>query len=161
MKKLLSLIAVIGVIAGAALFVPGNAQAASADLVVYGKIFTSEGSEIVEAFAVKDGKYVYIGSKEGAEAFVEVDCARQMFLEDERGSIRAGKYADFLLVNKDVLTCPVMEIHTAKPEATYFEGKKVYEAPRTERPISELGEELRAQYGENKKITDGKLGGSP
>ena len=73
-----------------------EADRTPADLVVYGKIFTSEGSEIVEAFAVKDGKYVYVGSKKGAEAFVEVDCARQMFLEDERGSIRAGKYADFL-----------------------------------------------------------------
>ena len=37
-----------------------------------------------------------------------------------------GKYADFLLVDKDVLTCPVTEIHTAKPAATYFEGKKVF-----------------------------------
>ena len=42
-----------------------------ADLVVYGKIFTSENNQIVEAFAVKDGKYVYVGDKAGAEAFVE------------------------------------------------------------------------------------------
>lgn len=36
-----------------------------ADTVVYGKIFTSEKQDsIVEAFAVKDGKYVYVGSKE-------------------------------------------------------------------------------------------------
>ena len=49
-----------------------------------------------------------------------------MFLENERGSISKGKYADFLLVTKDVLTCPVTEIHTAKPAATYFEGKKVF-----------------------------------
>ena len=43
----------------------------SADLVVYGKIFTSEDNQIVEAFAVKDGKYVYVGDKKGAEAFIE------------------------------------------------------------------------------------------
>jgi predicted amidohydrolase YtcJ len=49
-----------------------------------------------------------------------------MFLENERGSIKAGKYADFLLLDKDVLTCPVKEIHEAKPTATYFEGKKVF-----------------------------------
>ena len=49
-----------------------------------------------------------------------------MFIENERGSIKAGKYADFLFVNKDVLTCPFTEIHTAKTEATYFEGKKVF-----------------------------------
>ena len=42
-----------------------------ADLVVYGKVFTSESNQIVEAFAVKDGKYVYVGDKEGAKAFIE------------------------------------------------------------------------------------------
>ena len=42
-----------------------------ADLVVYGKIFTSDNNLIVEAFAVKDGKYVYVGDKKGAEAFIE------------------------------------------------------------------------------------------
>ena len=36
-----------------------------ANLVVYGKIFTSEGNQVVEAFAVKDGKYVYVGDKQG------------------------------------------------------------------------------------------------
>ena len=55
-----------------------------------------------------------------------INVARQMFLEDERGSIKTGKYADFLLVTKDVLTCPVTEIHEAKPAATYFEGKQVF-----------------------------------
>lgn len=48
-----------------------SSQAEEADLVVYGKIFTSEGNQIVEAFAVKDGKYVYVGDKKGAEAFIE------------------------------------------------------------------------------------------
>ncbi|MBQ9390296.1 MAG: amidohydrolase family protein, partial [Synergistaceae bacterium] len=48
-----------------------EADKTPADLVVYGKIFTSEGNQIVEAFAVKNGKYVYVGDKKGAEAFVE------------------------------------------------------------------------------------------
>ena len=48
-----------------------NTEKTSADLVVYGKIFTSENGQIVEAFAVKDGKYVYVGDKKGAETFVE------------------------------------------------------------------------------------------
>lgn len=53
-----------------------------------------------------------------------INCAKQMFIEDERGSIRKGKYADFFLVDKDVLSCPVNEIHTERAEAAYFEGKR-------------------------------------
>ena len=65
-------------------------------------------------------------TREQALSALTINVARQMFLEDERGSVKTGKYADFLLVTKDVLTCPVTEIHEAKPAATYFEGKKVY-----------------------------------
>ena len=67
-------------------------------------------------------------TREQALTALTINCAKQMFIEDERGSIKEGKYADFLLVNKDVLSCPENEIHTAKPDATYFEGKKVYSA---------------------------------
>ena len=65
-------------------------------------------------------------TREQALNALTIAVAKQMFLENERGSIKTGKYADFLLVNKDVLTCPETEIHTAKPSATYFEGKKVF-----------------------------------
>ena len=65
-------------------------------------------------------------TREQALTALTINVARQMFLENERGSVKEGKYADFLLVNKDVLTCPVKEIHEAKPTATYFEGKKVF-----------------------------------
>ena len=68
-------------------------------------------------------------TREQALTALTINCAKQMFIEDERGSISKGKYADFLLVDKDVLTCPVTEIHTAKPEATFFEGKKVFAKP--------------------------------
>ena len=49
----------------------GSGSDKPADLVVCGKIFTSENNRIVEAFAVKDGKFVYVGDKAGAEAFIE------------------------------------------------------------------------------------------
>ena len=61
-------------LAALAMAVPAEVFAADktkADLVVYGKIFTSEGNKIVEAFAVKDGKFVYVGDKKGAKAFIE------------------------------------------------------------------------------------------
>lgn len=42
-----------------------------ADLVVCGKIFTSEANKIVEAFAVKNGKFIYVGDKKGVEEFID------------------------------------------------------------------------------------------
>ena len=65
-------------------------------------------------------------TREQAITTMTINVAKQMFIENERGSISVGKYADFLLVNKDVLSCPVTEIHEARPVATYFEGKKVF-----------------------------------
>ncbi|MBP3213468.1 MAG: amidohydrolase family protein [Bacteroidaceae bacterium] len=65
-------------------------------------------------------------TREQALTALTINCAKQMFIEKERGSVKEGKFADFLLVTKDVLSCPVTEIHKAKPAATYFEGKKVF-----------------------------------
>ena len=65
-------------------------------------------------------------TREQALTALTINVAKQMFIENERGSIKTGKYADFLLVTKDVLSCPENEIHEAKPAATYFEGKKVF-----------------------------------
>ncbi len=65
-------------------------------------------------------------SREQALTALTINVARQLFIENERGSITTGKYADFILVDKDVLSCPVMQIHTAKTAATFFEGEKVF-----------------------------------
>ena len=39
------------------------------NLVVYGKIYTAEKDTIVDAFVVKDGKFVYVGNAAGAKAY--------------------------------------------------------------------------------------------
>ena len=65
-------------------------------------------------------------TREQAITSLTINIAKQMLIEKERGSISEGKYADFLLVDKDVLSCPETEIHEAKPAATFFEGKKVF-----------------------------------
>lgn len=42
-----------------------------ADMVVYGTIYTVEDeAPQAEAFAVKDGKYIYVGNAEGAKAYI-------------------------------------------------------------------------------------------
>ena len=63
---LLSLVMVLGLMPGISLTAQaGSSEGTAADLVVYGKIFTSENGKVAEAFAVKDGKYVYVGDKAG------------------------------------------------------------------------------------------------
>lgn len=55
-----------------------------------------------------------------------IEGAYQMGVENTRGSIAVGKYADFILIDQDVLTCADNNIHNTKVLRTYFEGKCVY-----------------------------------
>ncbi|MBO5515758.1 MAG: amidohydrolase family protein [Schwartzia sp.] len=84
---------------------------------------------VTGTYPQENGKPIWteeLVTREQALTAMTINCAKQMFIEGERGSIKAGKYADFLLLDKDVLTCPADDIHNAKPEETYFEGKKVF-----------------------------------
>lgn len=55
-----------------------------------------------------------------------IDGAWTLGIEHERGSVKVGKYADCVILDKNVLTCPVDEIKDSHVERTYFEGKCVY-----------------------------------
>ncbi len=57
-----------------------------------------------------------------------INGAWQLGLDSERGSIKVGKYADFVLADQDVFNCPVTDIHNTKVVSTWFEGEKVYQA---------------------------------
>jgi predicted amidohydrolase YtcJ len=48
------------------------------------------------------------------------------FEEDVKGSLEAGKLADFLILDKDILTVPEDEIGSILPLATYVGGQKVF-----------------------------------
>ena len=52
--------------------------------------------------------------------------AWQLHLEKERGSIEEGKYADFVILDEDVLTCDVQSIKDVQVLKTFFEGREVY-----------------------------------
>jgi len=54
--------------------------------------------------------------------------AKSFFEENEKGSIEQGKYADFVVLDKDILSIPENEIPTAKVLMTYINGHKVYSA---------------------------------
>ncbi len=48
------------------------------------------------------------------------------FEEDEKGSIEANKFADFTVLEKDIMTCPENDIPKTKVIATFVNGEQVF-----------------------------------
>lgn len=54
------------------------------------------------------------------------NCAYLTFEEKEKGSLEKGKLADFIVLDRDILTCPVDEVKDITVEETWLGGKRVY-----------------------------------
>jgi predicted amidohydrolase YtcJ len=67
-------------------------------------------------------------SREQAIRLFTINNAFLMFAENEKGSLEKGKLADFIVLKKDILTCPVEEIRTMEVERTYLGGKLMYQS---------------------------------
>src|SRR5262249_14197603 len=65
-------------------------------------------------------------SREQALSLYTVNNAYLMFMENDIGSLESNKLADLILVDRDVLTCPVDDIKDTKVLRTYVGGKLVY-----------------------------------
>lgn len=65
-------------------------------------------------------------SREQAIRFYTINNAKLMFLEDRIGSLEPGKYADFAIIDRDLLTCPADLIKEAQAVATYRAGKLLH-----------------------------------
>ena len=48
------------------------------------------------------------------------------FEEARKGSLEAGKLADFIVLDRDILTCPVNQVKDIQVEMTYLGGREVY-----------------------------------
>jgi predicted amidohydrolase YtcJ len=66
-------------------------------------------------------------SREQAIRLFTINNAFLMFAENEKGSLEKGKLADFVVLKKDILTCPVEEIRTMEVDRTYLGGKLMYQ----------------------------------
>lgn len=65
-------------------------------------------------------------SREQAIRFYTINNARIMFFDDQIGSLEPGKLADMVVVDRDLLTCPIDELRDARVLATYLGGRRVY-----------------------------------
>jgi len=71
-------------------------------------------------------------SREEALRMMTSAAARFSFDEKTRGSIEAGKLADFVVLDTDIMTCPPERLRAIRPELTVVGGHVAYErtAPR-------------------------------
>jgi len=65
-------------------------------------------------------------TREQAIRFYTINNAFLTFEEAHKGSLEPGKLADFVVLDRDILTCPVDDIKGIKVEATYLGGSTVY-----------------------------------
>jgi hypothetical protein len=66
-------------------------------------------------------------SREQALRGMTIWAARSNFEEGEKGSLEKGKLADFIILDKDLVTIPAKEVLNTSVLATYIGGEKVYE----------------------------------
>jgi hypothetical protein len=66
-------------------------------------------------------------TREQAIRLYTTNNAYLMFAEKEKGSLEAGKLADLIVLDRDILTCPVDDIRKIQVEQTYLGGRLVRE----------------------------------
>ena len=67
-------------------------------------------------------------TREQAIRLYTLNNAIVLFDEANKGSLEAGKLADFVVVDRDLLTCPVDDVKDTQVLSTWVGGKPVYEA---------------------------------
>ncbi len=71
-------------------------------------------------------------TRQQAIRFYTRNNANLMFLEDHVGSLERGKLADFIVVDRDLLSCPVDDIRQTTVLQTFVEGTQVFPKPDAE-----------------------------
>ena len=69
-------------------------------------------------------------TREQALRFYTLNNAFLTFEEKEKGSLEVGKLADFIVLDRDILTCPVDEVKDISVLQTWLGGKQVYARPQ-------------------------------
>jgi predicted amidohydrolase YtcJ len=68
-------------------------------------------------------------TREQAIRLYTINNAFLTFEEERKGSLEPGKLADFTVLDRDILSCPIDEVKDIKVEATYLGGARVYVRP--------------------------------
>jgi predicted amidohydrolase YtcJ len=65
-------------------------------------------------------------TREQAIRLYTINNAYLTFEEKEKGSLEPGKLADFIVLDRDILTCPIDEVRTIQVTQTYLGGRVVW-----------------------------------
>ena len=68
-------------------------------------------------------------NREQAIRLYTINNAFLTFEEGRKGSLEPGKFADFVVLDRDIVTCPVEQVKDITVEATYLGGARVYARP--------------------------------
>lgn len=68
-------------------------------------------------------------TREQAIRLYTINNAFLTFEESQKGSLEPGKLADFIVLDRDILTCPIDQVKEITVEATYLGGRRVYVKP--------------------------------
>jgi len=65
-------------------------------------------------------------SREEAIRLYTINNAFLTFEEGQKGSLEPNKLADFIVLDRDILTCPVEDLRSTEVLSTYLGGRPVY-----------------------------------
>jgi predicted amidohydrolase YtcJ len=65
-------------------------------------------------------------SRDQAIRLYTINNAWLTFEENEKGSLEHGKLADFIVLDRDILTCPLDDVRAINIEETYLGGRLIY-----------------------------------
>lgn len=65
-------------------------------------------------------------TREEAIRLYTINNAKILFMENEAGSLEVGKRADFIVLDRDILMCPIDELKTTRVLETWLDGKQIW-----------------------------------
>ena len=67
-------------------------------------------------------------TREEAIRLYTINNAKILFLDKELGSLEVGKRADFIILDRDILACPLDDLKTTQVRGTWLDGKLIWSA---------------------------------
>ena len=65
-------------------------------------------------------------TREEAIRLYTINNAQILFMEKDAGSLEPGKRADFIIIDRDVLTCPLDDLKDTQVRETWLDGKQIW-----------------------------------